>query len=74
MIRGSETQYARAPDGAYLAYQVIGTGDLDIVFHPGAATHAELIWDFPMLMRRSGLNAVDRHFVSLAQRPIERQR
>jgi class 3 adenylate cyclase len=51
VIRGSETQYARAPDGAYIAYQVIGSGELDIVYHPGAATHAELIWDFPMLVR-----------------------
>ena len=51
MIRGPQTQYARASDGAYLAYQVIGSGDLDIVYHPGAATHADLIWDFPTFVR-----------------------
>jgi pimeloyl-ACP methyl ester carboxylesterase len=51
MLRRSETRYARAPDGAYLAYQMIGSGDVDVVYHPGAATHAELIWDFPSIMR-----------------------
>lgn len=51
MLRGSETHYARAPDGAYLAYQVFGSGDIDVVYHPGAATHTELIWDFPSIMR-----------------------
>lgn len=30
---------------------MFGSGDIDLVYHPGAATHAELIWDFPTLVR-----------------------
>ncbi len=51
MIRRPETRYARAHDGAYLAYQVVGAGEVDVIFHPGAVTHLEMIWDFPTITR-----------------------
>ena len=39
-----ETKYARSGD-ANIAYQVIGTGSLDIVLAPGSVTHLEVMWE-----------------------------
>ena len=39
-----ETQYAHAPDGTLIAYQVTGGGDIDLVFMQGAVAHLELAW------------------------------
>src|SRR5215204_559721 len=36
---GPPVGFARRPDGRKLAYQVLGDGDLDLVFLPGYATH-----------------------------------
>lgn len=50
-----ETHYARAPDGAYLAYQRFGDGPLTVVMVPGQTSHLEHQWDFPaitQLLRR----------------------
>jgi class 3 adenylate cyclase len=43
-----ETQFAKAPDGVYLAYQVAGSGSVDVVmdFHAFAG-NVDLIWDEP---------------------------
>jgi class 3 adenylate cyclase len=46
-----ETQYARAADGVQIAYQVTGSGDLDLVFMQGAVAHLELQWEDPRLTR-----------------------
>jgi class 3 adenylate cyclase len=46
-----ETQYALAPDGVQIAYQVTGGGDLDIVFMQGAVSHLELQWEDRRLSR-----------------------
>ena len=46
-----ETQYALAPDGVHLAYQVSGTGDVDIVLMHGTVAHLEIAWEDPMLRR-----------------------
>ena len=42
-----DVRYARASDGAYIAYQAFGAGRWDIVFVPGQYTHLDLMWDSP---------------------------
>ena len=52
-----ETRYAKAGDGAHIAYQVAGTGPLDVVMVPGFVSHVELAWDMPFyasMFRRLG--------------------
>jgi class 3 adenylate cyclase/pimeloyl-ACP methyl ester carboxylesterase len=51
MTAGFETQYAKAPDGVHIAYQVHGVGRQDILFIPGQITHLELQWDDPVFAR-----------------------
>src|ERR671919_2509673 len=46
-----ETQYATASDGLKIAYQVTGSGDLDLVFMQGAVAHLDLAWEDPRLSR-----------------------
>ena len=41
-----ETKYARSGD-VHIAYQVTGSGSLDLVFVPGFVSHLELAWDAP---------------------------
>ena len=33
--------------GIHIAYQVLGTGQRDIVFVPGAMSHLDLLWEDP---------------------------
>jgi pimeloyl-ACP methyl ester carboxylesterase len=40
------TRYAKS-DGVYIAYQVLGEGDLNLVFVPGWTSHLDLWWDEP---------------------------
>jgi hypothetical protein len=43
-----ETRYAKTADGVYLAYQVVGSGPLDVVMDLHAfAGNVDLIWDEP---------------------------
>ena len=51
MIEPPETQYAKMADGGYIAYQVVGEGDLDLVFIPLGASHLELAWEVPAFAR-----------------------
>jgi class 3 adenylate cyclase len=45
-----ETRYARS--GEYsIAYQVVGEGDLDLVYMPGFASHLEVFWEQPAYSR-----------------------
>ena len=44
-----ETRYAAAPDGVRLAYQVVGDGDLDLVFVMGWMTNVDAMWEEPRL-------------------------
>jgi class 3 adenylate cyclase len=45
-----ETRYARS--GEYsIAYQVVGEGELDLVYVPGLASHLELFWEEPEYSR-----------------------
>lgn len=45
-----ETKYARSGD-CYIAYQVLGSGPVDIVFFGPLVGHVELIWDDPPASR-----------------------
>lgn len=42
-----ETHYAIAPDGASLAYHVVGDGPLDVVWMPSGSFPFDLLWDEP---------------------------
>ena len=42
-----QTRYVQSADGVYIAYQVLGHGDRDIVFVPGLMSHLELLWEDP---------------------------
>jgi len=44
-----ETHYARASDGAYLAFQRFGEGPVTVVVVPGQASNIEHQWDFPII-------------------------
>jgi DNA-binding SARP family transcriptional activator/pimeloyl-ACP methyl ester carboxylesterase len=39
------TRYAPTQDGIHVAYQVLGTGEPDIIFVPGLMSHLELLWE-----------------------------
>lgn len=41
-----DTRYAKSDD-VYIAYQVFGDGDVDLVFVPGWISHLDLWWDEP---------------------------
>jgi pimeloyl-ACP methyl ester carboxylesterase len=45
--RTPTTHYASS-DGTYIAYQVVGSGDVDIVFFGPMVGHVELIWEDPV--------------------------
>jgi pimeloyl-ACP methyl ester carboxylesterase len=45
-----ETRYARSGD-VHIAYQVFGSGDLDLVLIPGYVTHIEMVWEHPPAAR-----------------------
>jgi class 3 adenylate cyclase len=47
MRYGPPFEYARRQDGRRLAYQVVGEGDLDLVFLFGWPTHLGLMWENP---------------------------
>ena len=47
----SETRYAKTDDGAYIAYQVVGDGPLDLVFLSIGTSHVELAWELPSFAR-----------------------
>jgi pimeloyl-ACP methyl ester carboxylesterase len=42
------TQYAKAGE-VHVAYQVFGTGSIDLVFVPGWISHLDLWWDSPLI-------------------------
>lgn len=42
-----DVHYARAADGASIAYQAFGAGRYDIVYVSGQVTHLDLMWDSP---------------------------
>jgi len=44
---GPPVTFTRNRDGAHLAYQVVGEGDLDLVFLFGWPSHLALMWEHP---------------------------
>ena len=44
---GPPVAFTRNQDGAHLAYQVVGEGDLDLVFLFGWPSHLALMWEHP---------------------------
>ncbi len=43
-----ETRYAKAPDGTSIAFQVVGSGPIDLVFSNGIWSNVELMWELPL--------------------------
>ena len=43
------TRYAKAADGVHIAYQVFGSGDLDLVLVPGFISHLDVMWENPRI-------------------------
>lgn len=46
-----ETQYTLAPDGVHIAYQVSGSGEIDLLLMHGTVSHLEIAWEDPKLRR-----------------------
>jgi pimeloyl-ACP methyl ester carboxylesterase/class 3 adenylate cyclase len=46
-----ETRYAKTADGVHVAYQVLGTGPVDMVFVMGWVTNIEVMWEEPAFAR-----------------------
>jgi class 3 adenylate cyclase len=46
-----ETQYAKTTSEAYVAYQVVGDGPVDLVFMGGWGGHVEIAWEIPAFAR-----------------------
>jgi DNA-binding SARP family transcriptional activator/pimeloyl-ACP methyl ester carboxylesterase len=42
-----QTRYVQTVDGIHIAYQIVGSGQRDIVFVPGLMSHLELLWEDP---------------------------
>lgn len=75
MIDVPETRYTRAPDGAYIAFQVFGSGPIDVLLMPGFFTNLDEDWRIPEIAdthRRIGafarVIAMDRRGVGLSDR------
>jgi class 3 adenylate cyclase len=45
-----ETRYARSADGTYIAYQVFGSGDVDLLWISPWFSHLEVVWEFPPIV------------------------
>ncbi len=70
-----EVRYAKATDGAIIAYQVVGDGPVDLVYLEGFVSHLVWMWHYPPwahLLRRiasfARLIVVDRRGVGLSDR------
>jgi pimeloyl-ACP methyl ester carboxylesterase len=46
-----ETRYVKTPDGIHIAYQVYGSGPIDLVIVMGWMTNIEAMWEEPSLAR-----------------------
>jgi pimeloyl-ACP methyl ester carboxylesterase len=50
-VQQPETSYAVRPDGVSIAYQVWGSGPVDLLYSPGFVSHLDLLWADPGYMR-----------------------
>lgn len=76
-VIGGETRYAKSGD-VHIAYQVVGSGALDLVVVPGWVSHLETAWEQPALARFlerlasfSRLILIDRRGTGLSDRVAE---
>jgi hypothetical protein len=46
-----ETRHAVTDDGVHIAYQVVGTGSVDVVFVHAFVSHVEVFWELPSFER-----------------------
>ena len=53
-VEAPETRYAKTVDGVHIAYRVVGSGPIDLVWAPGTVSHVELYWEEPGLVRFIG--------------------
>ena len=53
MIDAPETRYAKTTDGNHIAYQVAGSGDIDLLFLPAAGS-IRVAWEVPPVARVLG--------------------
>jgi pimeloyl-ACP methyl ester carboxylesterase len=73
-----ETRYAKAPDGASIAYQTVGDGPVDLVYATGIWSNLDVMWEHPAwarflqrLARFSRLILFDMRGVGLSDRGPE---
>ena len=60
-MESSETRYAKTADGVFIAYQVLGEGPVDLVWHIGWPGNIDLEWEYPRSARlMSGLASFSR--------------
>jgi class 3 adenylate cyclase len=50
-VRIPETRYARSADGAWIAFQVFGDADVDLLWISPWFSHLELMWEYPPVVR-----------------------
>jgi class 3 adenylate cyclase len=50
-VRSPEVRYAKTVDDVHVAYQVLGEGQLDLVYAPAFVSHLEVFWDEPIVAR-----------------------
>jgi pimeloyl-ACP methyl ester carboxylesterase len=46
-----ETRYAKTGDGVHIAYQVVGSGPIDLIFANSWCSHVEFSWSRPAVVR-----------------------
>jgi pimeloyl-ACP methyl ester carboxylesterase len=74
-VESPETQYAKTPEGIYIAYQVVGDGPIDLLYLPGYTSNLFWQWELPSYARFleqlasfSRLILVDRRGTGLSDR------
>jgi pimeloyl-ACP methyl ester carboxylesterase len=74
-VESPETQYAKTPEGVYIAYQVVGDGPIDLLYLPGYTSNLFWQWELPSYARFleqlasfSRLILVDRRGTGLSDR------
>jgi len=76
-MRPSPVRYARTEDGFSIAYQVAGSGPLDILSIPGYVHHLDIWWNAPtdrLVRTLTGLGRLmvfDKRGIGLSDRPEE---
>lgn len=70
-----ETRYAKTADGMHIAYQVLGSGPIDLVWVPGFASNLVYMWTQPLVATFFGrlasfcrVIAIDRRGTGLSDR------